>query len=195
MGKRGVKKSQQQKSQNVRKDLQRMADAGVKKTEKDNIDSLTAWLAEHPRACAHLVQSCIMHKSFDHLDGPDQKQSDTEDEKLPEWQNKLRLLNSKFTLRMLQEMLPLMAEWLGEVMQNTRVKVKKEVPNELLAFIVNADVTSAVPSKKVSELKAWLLDAHKKNGCRMSKFEPPEACQSLEDYHQKTVFELFKFRA
>ena len=98
---------------------------------------------------------------------------------MPEWCNKLRLLNTSFTLRLLQEMLPRMSEWLGEMKTS---KMKKEVANEVLGFIANIDPMSAVPSKKVAELKAWCHAEHKKHGLRLSKFEPPDECTSLEDW-------------
>jgi len=179
MGKKAQKRTAQEKSDAVKKDLRKLADSGVKKTEKENVESMVGWLTTHPRACAHLLQLCILQKSYDHLDNPEAAASDAEEEKLPEWCNKLRLLNTSFTIGLLQEMLPRMSEWLGEIKQP---KMKKDVANEVLGFITNCDPTSAVPSKKVAELKAWCHAEHKKHGLRLSKFEPPDECTALEDW-------------
>ena len=159
--------------------MKKLADSGVKKIEKDNVDTMIQWLESHPRACAHLLQTCVLQKAYDHLDNPDTaKDSEDEDERLPEWQNKFRLLSGPRTMTWLQELLPNMAEFLG---QASNKKLKRDVPNEVLAFIVNADITSALPSKNVGDLKSWLHAEHKKHGCRLADFEPPEACNSLQD--------------
>ena len=80
MGKRFQKKTAEEKSQAVKKDLRKLADSGVKKTEKENVEVMVGWLQTHPRACAHLLQLCIHQKSYDHLDNPEAAASDAEEE-------------------------------------------------------------------------------------------------------------------
>ena len=147
---RGKKRaaSAQDKTEQLRDKFAKITKSQAEDLKSRDLDKLTEWLGEHPRA-ADFIWKSVEAGAYDYLDSGETSGT-AEEEVLPAWQNKVSLLHpDKFVKPLLQELLPHLAEFFGRLK-----RVKKSQWADLLGFVANVDPSSAVVTKKNASTSA-----------------------------------------
>ena len=116
--------------------------------------------------------------AFDAVDR-EREQEDPEDERLPQSCNKFSLLSRGALLILIDQVIPEVKEWL----QSLKTVPKAELC-DLLGYLCHCCPKSAVPSRRMGDLKAWCRDRWAKYGQGLSGGKSPEADLSLSQWLQ-----------
>ena len=172
-GKRAA--SAQDKSEQLRDKFAKITKSQAEDLKSRDLDKLTDWLGEHPRA-ADFIWKSVEAGAYDYLDSGDTSGT-AEEEVLPAWQNKVSLLHpDNFVKPLLQELLPHLAEFFGRLK-----RVKKSQWADVLGFVTNVAPSSAVVTKKTHALRQYFKEQWVENGKRLSSWEPKDDATTLED--------------
>ncbi|CAE7727656.1 unnamed protein product [Symbiodinium sp. CCMP2592] len=107
---------------------------------------LMAWFESHPSAFEYIHRGCFLG-TFDNLDNPGGASTTESASQKLEW-----------SMEMLEGLVPSVTMFLKREMKKG-VKIGRDDVNTLLAFLVHAHRGSALPSKRVDHLKAWIEDS------------------------------------
>ena len=131
--------------------LKKQVKQSANKTEMHTVDLIFAYCLNHPRAATQILNA-IQLGSYDTLDHPgsNEDMDDGGESKLPDYVNKFRLLPKECSLHIIEALVPDLA-WLRQISnKSTKVAVA-----EVLAFMVDVDISSAIPTKKIEQLQTW----------------------------------------
>ena len=182
MGKTAAAKARKEanavkKDTQLKEDLKKAVKDTASKVENSKLLELQAYFEGHPLAAAYVLQSVRMG-AYEHLDKPEEMRLG-EDERLPAWQNKFKLLNTKVSVPLILSLTPpRLSEWCQKAL--AAKGLKKEKANEFLAYLVCADPSSALPSKILGTLKEWSMKRAEKFK-RLENFEPRSVDMPLKE--------------
>ena len=141
MGKTAAAKAKEEanavkKDTQLEEDLKKAVKDTASKVENSKLLELQAYFEGHPLAAAYVLQSVKMG-AYEHLDKPEEMRLG-EEERLPAWQNKFKLLNTKVSVPLILSLTPpRLSEWCQKAL--AAKGLKKEKVNQFLAYLVCAE--------------------------------------------------------
>ena len=146
-------KKEKKEDERARSLLKEQAKRSQEVAADQNLRELMAFLKEKPEATSAILAQ-VRAGSWD--SGSESE----EEEKLPGYQNKISLLSKDNIVELVRSFHPGLARFMTGLPKKTP---KGEV-GAILAYVVHMDTGSAVPTKKMGPLKAYLKDRWSRTG-------------------------------
>ena len=174
-------KKEKKEDERARSLLKEQAKRAQEVAADQNLRELTVFLKANPEATSAILAQ-VRAGSWDAGSN-----SEGEEEKLPAYQNKISLLSKDNTVELVRSFHPGLARFMTGLPRKT----PKGELGAILAYVVHMDLGSAVPTKKMGPLKAYLQDRWSRNGQRCLNFwsnQPDGVSSVLEACRQEVLF-------
>ena len=163
--------AQKKMEEEVRKDQS----LSMKALAENALETLNHRLQQRPLLVQHLKGLLVMG-AFDAVDRVTEAE-DPDEERLPPSCNKFNLLSRGTVVMLIGHVLPGVLEWLQSLK-----KVAKAELCDLLGYLCHCHPKSAVPSRRMGDLKTWCRERWEKYGKRLSAASPPQEDASLSEW-------------
>ena len=153
------------KDEQLKEDLKKAVEDTASKVENSKCLELQAYFEGHPLAAAYVLPSIKMG-AYDHLHKPEEMRLGDE-EKLPAWQNKFKLLKTKVSVLLILSLIPPdLSEWCQKAVSAKGLEKRED------QWVFGVPRVYRSPSKVLGSLKEWC-------GKRAAKFKRLENYQLM----------------